>query len=425
MAGKPTKKAKNGARFDSNHIRLKTGESETQYGTYAYRWTGKDGKRRAVYAPTLEALREKEEQRLVDEHDGISTNTKNLTVNELYELWKQIKRGVKDNTLRSYFYMYEMFVQPTFGKNKVCKVKKSDIRQFYNRLIEDTGLKISTLDNIHNVLHQVFQIAVDDDIIRANPTDNMMKEIKQINGCDSDKREALTLEQQELFIDYLKNTQKYQHWYPVFFIMVNTGLRVGEITGLRWSDVDFERGIISVNHTLVYYNHGNKTGCSYSVNTPKTKAGNREVPMIEPVKEAFLMEKRLHEEFGVECTAHIEGYRDFIFINRFGNVQNQNILNKALSRIIRDCNMEVLDKLEGDAEPVLLPHFSCHVLRHTFATRACESGINLKAVQSILGHADISTTMNIYVSATIEMKRDEILALNDYLTTGTKKAANI
>ena len=85
----------------------------------------------------------------------------------------------------------------------------------------------------------------------------------------------------------------------------------------------------------------------------------------------------------------------------------------------------MLEKLEGDEDPVLLPRFSCHVLRHTFATRACESGINLKAVQSILGHADISTTMNIYVSATIEMKRDEIFALNDYLTKGIKKTVNI
>jgi len=147
--------------------------------------------------------------------------------------------------------------------------------------------------------------------------------------------------------------------------------------------------------------------------------------MIESVKEAFLMEKQYQEDFKVQSVAHIEGYRDFIFVNRFGNVQNQSILNKALCRIIRDCNFEVLDKMEDDAEPVLLPHFSCHVLRHTFATRACESGINLKAVQSILGHADISTTMNIYVSATIEMKRDEIYALNDYLTNGIKKTANI
>ena len=422
---KQKKITRSGARYDSHHIRLKTGESETPNGTYVYRWTGKDGKRRALYAPTLDALREKEEQKMVDEHDGIKANTKNLTVNELYELWKQIKRGVKDNTFRNYTYMYEMFVKPIFGKNKVCKVKKSDVRQFYIRLSEDSGLKIATIDGVHNVLHQVFQIAVDDDIIRSNPTDNMMKEMKQVNGDDAEKREALTIEQQELFINYLKNTPKHQHYYPIFFIMVNTGLRVGEITGLRWSDIDLDKGIINVNHTLVYYNHGDNKGCTYSINTPKTKAGNREIPMIESVKEAFLMEKQYQEDFKVQSVAHIEGYRDFIFVNRFGNVQNQSILNKALCRIIRDCNFEVLDKMEDDAEPVLLPHFSCHVLRHTFATRACESGINLKAVQSILGHADISTTMNIYVSATIEMKRDEIYALNDYLTNGIKKTANI
>ena len=87
--------------------------------------------------------------------------------------------------------------------------------------------------------------------------------------------------------------------------------------------------------------------------------------------------------------------------------------------------MAVLEKHTGKKEPVLLPNFSCHVLRHTFATRACESGINLKAVQSILGHADISTTLNIYVSATADMKKREISAFSEYMETGKRQAANI
>ena len=81
-------------------------------------------------------------------------------------------------------------------------------------------------------------------------------------------------------------------------------------------------------------------------------------------------------------------------MNRYGDVQHQGTLNKAIRRIIRDCNDEVLLKEEKD--PVLLPPFSCHSLRHTFATRLCESGINVKVIQDVLGHADISTTANIY-----------------------------
>lgn len=94
-----------------------------------------------------------------------------------------------------------------------------------------------------------------------NPTDNMLKELKLSHNFDSEKRKALTLPQQELFIDFLERRPQYNHWYPVFYIMVNTGMRVGELTGLRWQDVDLEGGMISVNHTLVYYNHRDEKGC--------------------------------------------------------------------------------------------------------------------------------------------------------------------
>ena len=417
-------KPKPSVRFDSNHIRLRTGETERPNGTYLFRWTSEDGRRHSVYAPTLEKLREQEEQIIVDKHDGVRSDVKSLTVNDLFDLWCQLKRGIKDSTFKNYIYMYEMFVKPSFGQKRAVKVVKSDVRKFYNNLADNKVLKIATIDNVHNVLHQVFQVAVDDSLMRINPTDGMLKELKQSHDFDGTKRKALTISQQKLFLEYLRKEPVYLHWYPVFYIMCNTGMRVGEITGLRWRDIDLEQGLISVNHTLVYYNHRDEKGCYFSINTPKTKAGERVIPMTEGVKEAFLMEREYQNEAGIESLGRVDGYDDFIFVNKDGNVQNQGALNKAIKRVMRDCNCEILEKLTDDSEPVLLPAFSCHHLRHTFATRLCESGINLKVIQDVLGHADVSTTMNIYVDVTNDLKKKEILSFSSYLDKGIQGATS-
>ena len=137
--------------------------------------------------------------------------------------------------------------------------------------------------------------------------------------------------------------------------------------------------------------------------------------MLPKVKEAFLKEKQNQEEIGIKCKATIDGYTDFVFINRFGGVQHQGTLNKALRRIIRDCNYDVLDNKFECA--TLLPKFSNHSLRHTFTTRMCEAGVNIKAMQDILGHADAETTMNIYAEATKDLKRAELINFEDYFNT--------
>lgn len=402
-------------RKDKSRVVLRTGEIQRKDGTYQYSWTDKNKKRRYVYARTLDNLREKEEQIAKDISDGIKAEARYTTVNELYTLWKDLKRGLKDNTFENYKYMYETFVRKQIGDKRISMLKKSDIKRFYNYLADERGLKPATIDNIHTVLHQILDMAVDDDYIRNNPSNNVLKELKQSHIFKTEKRRGLTRPEQELFLSYLKETPSVQNWYPVFAVMVGTGLRVGELTGLRWCDVDIEEGTIDVNHTLVYYDHRTsegKRGCYFNVNTPKTEAGNRQVPMLDFVKEAFLMERERQDMLDVHCEATVDGYTDFIFINRFGQPQHQSTLNKAIRRIIRDCNDEQF--LKDDNPKVLLPHFSCHSLRHTFTTRMCEAGVNVKVIQDTLGHKDISTTLNIYTDVTKELKRSEFEGLDLY-----------
>ena len=402
-------------RKNKDRIKKKKGESQRPNGTYDYRWTGRDGKRHVVYAKTLEELRAKEAEIEKDKHDGIKAEARYVTINDLFELWCQLKRGLKDNTFQNYKYMYNMFVRPNLGKARVSTVKKTDVKRFYNMLADERGLQASTIDSVHTVLHQVLDMAVDDAYLRVNPSNNVLKELKQSHAFKTEKRRGLTMPEQELLLDYLQRNHTYSHWYPIIAVMVGTGLRVGEVTGLRWCDIDLDEGTIDVNHTLVYYDHRNsegKKGCYFNINTPKTKAGVRQVPMLDFVKEAFIQERDYQRANDIQCSVTIDGYTDFIFVNRFGNTQHQGTLNKAIRRIIRDCNDEVLLKEEDD--PVLLPHFSCHSLRHTFTTRMCEAGVNVKVIQDALGHADISTTLNIYADVTKELKKNEFVGLDMY-----------
>ena len=184
-------------------------------------------------------------------------------------------------------------------------------------------------------------------------------------------------------------------------------------------------GIIDINHTLVYYDHrdeNHKKGCYFNVNTPKTEAGKRQIPMLSFVKEAFIMERDYQQAIGVKCEVTIDGYSDFIFINRYGGAQHFGTLNKTIRRIIRDCNDAELTNDPG--AKVLLPHFSCHSLRHTFTTRMCEAGVNVKVIQDTLGHADISTTLNIYADVTKELKKDEFIGLDSYFTAKSRNQAS-
>ena len=407
-------------RKDNKRRVLKEGEYQRSSGTYEFKWRDKRGNRHSISAVTLEELREKELDVLRDVLDGVKVDKNNLTVNDLYNSWIQLKRGLKENTFSNYKYMYKMFVEPDFGKNRITDLKRSDVRGFYNFLAEEKHVQINTIDSIHTVLHQVLEIAVEDDYLRYNPSDNALKELKKAVNFEVEKRRALTVSEQEIFEAFLRKKGQYHRWYPVFTVMLWTGMRVGEITGLRWCDIDLEEGSINVNHTLVYFDKRAEERCTFAINTTKTKAGERSIPMLPKVKEAFLMEKEYQRECGVKSESVVDGYRDFIFVNRFGNVQHQGTLNKALRRIIRDCNFEILDKNKQN-DVIILPKFSNHSLRHTFTTRMCEAGVNIKAMQEILEHADAETTMDIYAEATKELKKSELINFEEFFARHSKE----
>ena len=388
-------------RYDSNRVKLRAGEYQKANGHYEYRYTV-FGKKYSIYAKNLEILREKESKiQSLETAKQAKFDSRTTTLNDVFFLWKELKRGLRPNTFQNYCYMYEQYVQDGLGRLYIASIRKSDIKRFFNSLSDERRLREGTIEAVQTVLHQVFQIAVDDEWIEKNPSDHAVKELKRSHQLDSKKRMALTKAEQDLLLSFLSENTPNARWYPITAVLLGTGMRVGEATGLRWCDIDFEENMIDVNHTLVYYSNGNHK-CKFAINDTKTPASKRLIPMTKSVREAFLMEKEMQEQLDVVCSATIDGYTDFVFLNRFGGLHTQGTLNKVYKRIIRDCNDAEFLKSENPS--ILLPNFSSHTLRHTFATRLCESGMNMKLIQDILGHSDISTTMDIYAHVTGDMK---------------------
>lgn len=305
--------------------------------------------------------------------------------------------------------MYDRFVRGEFGKNKIGGIKYSDVLYFYYHLVNEKDLQINTLETIHTVLHPTFQLAVRDDIIRNNPSDGVMDQIKKRPGKNHGVRHALTLEQQRAFMGYLTNSPVLCHWTPLFTVLLGTGCRIGEVIGLRWEDLDFEKRLININHSVTYYaRRTDITRCEFAVSLPKTDAGIRMIPMMDAVYEALQEEYEKQKETGFNSTV-VDGMTGFIFTNRFGNIHNPQAVNRAIRRILENHNAdEVVKAKKEKRQPVIIPHFSCHHLRHTFCTRFCEHETNIKVIQSVMGHANIETTMDIYAEVT-DMKKTEAI----------------
>lgn len=192
---------------------LRAGEYVRPNGSYEYKFKDATGFRRSLSAKTLKELRVLEDQATKNTIDNIGYGKHGKTLNDAYKRWLEIKRGLKGNTRRNYIYMYEHFVKDTMGKKKIKDIKKSDVKMFYNKMIEKEKLQVNTLETIHNVLHQIFECALDDDIIRTNPCRNAMKELK--HNAPKKKRHALNLEEQQRFIEWL-DTYESEEWQNVF-----------------------------------------------------------------------------------------------------------------------------------------------------------------------------------------------------------------
>lgn len=401
-------------RKDPKGRNLEKGESYRQdKKLYIYQYQDALCQTHTVYASDLKELRKKEEELTRDRLDGIrSYVAAKTTLNYAFERYISLKHDIQPNTKANYNYVYDHYVRDTIGKRLVSAIKYSDVKGYYWQLMNEWGVSPMTVDNVHSILHPTFRMCVRDGVIRTNPASGVMTEIKKSKLWKKAKRSALSIDQAKAFMDYARNHETFCHWVNLLTVLFGTGMRVGEICGLRWDDLDFEKKEIHVVHNLQYTRwEGDDYSARFHLLTPKTENSVRTIPMMDEVYNALKAEYAIQEETGF-CTASVDGVSGFVFRNRFGGLYHQQPINRAIKRIYESYNSEeVLKAARAKRKPLLIPEFSCHHIRHTFCTRLCEREKNVKAIQGIMGHADIQTTLDIYAEATDKMKHEAMEAL--------------
>ena len=298
---------------------------------------------------------------------------------------------------------------------------------------------------IHIVLSPIFEKGIKKEhVIAVNPCSEAWADfaIKHSEQLDKKKstRHALEKIQQSAFMDYVKeNREKYEAWYNLLVVFLGTGFRVGELIGLTWSDINLKEGIIKIDHQIQYRPDGIKTDkakkCGSSIKTivpPKSKNSRREIAMYDAVRTALLNEKQRQMKLGLFCKDTISGYiidedggrkdvelTDFVFLNRYGMAHIPSNINRAFERIRRDYNKYETERAKKERrEPIEMPHFTNHVLRHTFCTRHCEiEKIDLAVLAESFGD-DIKTMMDVYNEVQREHKRQTIAKLEGKVLIG-------
>jgi integrase len=359
-------------RKDNKGRNLRPGETQRADGSYMYVY--KLGtKKKYLYDSDLASLRVKEKQINKDKDDGIRTQeAMKLTLNDMFKVYMNNNIKLKPSTRANYLYLWDFYVkEEPFANMPLPQIHRSDILAFYTKLLKH-GFAINSLESINTIVHPTLEMAVDDDYIRKNPSKGIYRKLKTDGSAPKPKRRiALTKTQQQNFLRFIAKSPTYSHWLPIMTVLLGTGMRVAECTGITKSDINLSENTISVNHNLIYRVIDGKAG--FHITTPKTESGTRIIPILYPeVAEQLRLQIETIDALYPDDQLVLGGVHGFVFRNRTGPFMSAHNINRAIERISVTYNMKEMDQAElEDREPDLLPHFSVHNLRHTFCTRLC------------------------------------------------------
>ena len=335
---------------------------------------------------------------------SIDTKRQQITLNEWFEEWftKYKVPTIKSTSVFAMKSKYYNTFGNLIGTKKVVDIRNIDIQEAINAM-QKQGRASSSMRDALGRVRDCLESAKHNRIISENPCFEISVpwENKQV------LRRFLSVNEQNLFLQTVEN-----NWYKeMFYIMFLTGMRIGEVGGLKWSDVDFENECIHINHSLsCNYEKGVKKMC---LTTPKTHNSYRKIPFMGEAKEMVLAQKKKQDKIKRELGKRYrcEGeFADLVFVTSMGSPVLRYHAEKECKKVVKAINeAEAFDSVREQRKPIIFEDVYPHALRHTFCSRCFVRGMNPKVVQALMGHQHYSTTIEIYTHVT-EQKFDEEIA---------------
>lgn len=388
-------------RTDKNRRQLEKGE---RYDAAADRYVFQkqiNGRRVTITAKSLSELRKQKNELLTEMDKGFFRETDKMTLDDYFDHWISLyaESGRKATSVTNYKSYYEGNVRGKLGKRLMKDITKADCQKLINAMIRE-GKKHSTLANMKSCLNILFESAIDDRIIYVNPVKNI-----KLPQTDCMVRTAVDENELDLFMDYVKNDERFKYAYPAFVCLFNLGLRCGELSALTWGDVSFENNEIRINKSLNRYRKKDY-GFTIGIASCKSKSSNRTIRMNSMVRKT-LLEHRLKGNVPklklprVDDVGIVRGeVQGFLFVNAVGNAWNEPSFLELINRIVDSYNENA--KRENKKT---IKRFTPHMARHTFTSLCYDRDVDVKAVSEYLGHKSTATTLNTYTHLSQEKRR--------------------
>ncbi|OAA91308.1 tyrosine-type recombinase/integrase [Clostridium coskatii] len=339
--------------------------------------------RKTFYGKSKKEAEDKLEEYKNGLNSGLTNDYDKLTLGNVCKLWlfEKIKNTVKPSTFERYEGVYRIYIKPSpLYPIKLKGLKSLDIQRYYNDLF-NSGKSSSIIKNLDKLLKSFFNYCIDEGYIVRNYCIGKSITIPESNSVNENKKDDITVftvDEQNQFINAVQD----HRLKALFLLDLGTGLREGEILGLKWSDIYFENCTLSVKRAIkgVTLIEGTKRHYHLIEQTPKTKNSIRTIPFPEnliPILEKHQLQQK--EEKIKAGPAYTKN--DYVFCTELGLPIDPRNLRRSYERVLKNNN---------------IPYKKFHSLRHTFATRLFENNVPLKTVQMLLGHSNINITANIY-----------------------------